>query len=96
MPHSDRNMPVYVISVAATLCNVHPRTLRIYEEKGLVSPQRTETNIRLYSENDIRRIRIIRYLREERGVNLIGIRVILEREEIWKSDELIDQILNNL
>ena len=73
--------PVYVISVAATLVSAHPRTLRIYEDEGLLCPARTPTNIRLYSENDIRRILWIRHLTRERGVNLAGIRILFELEE---------------
>ena len=60
---------------------VHPRTLRIYEDEGLLCPARTPTNIRLYSENDIRRILWIRHLTQERGVNLAGIRILFELEE---------------
>jgi MerR family transcriptional regulator/heat shock protein HspR len=70
-----------VISVAATLVSAHPRTLRIYEDEGLLCPARTPTNIRLYSENDIRRILWIRHLTRERGVNLAGIRILFELEE---------------
>ncbi len=70
-----------MISVAATLVSAHPRTLRIYEEEGLLCPARTPTNIRLYSENDIRRILWIRHLTRERGVNLAGIRILFELEE---------------
>lgn len=73
--------PVYVISVAATLVAAHPRTLRIYEDEGLVCPARTPTNIRLYSDEDIRRITWIRHLTRERGVNLAGIRLLFELEE---------------
>ena len=54
-PDRDPTRPVYVISVAASIVSVHPRTLRIYEDEGLLCPARTPTNIRLYSENDIRR-----------------------------------------
>ena len=61
-PGRDPSRPVYVISVAAELVSVHPRTLRIYEVEGLVCPARTRTNIRLYSENDIRRVMWIRHL----------------------------------
>ena len=68
----DPEQPVYVISVAAMLVSAHPRTLRIYEDEGLLCPARTPTNIRLYSENDIRRITWIRHLTRERGVNLAG------------------------
>jgi MerR family transcriptional regulator/heat shock protein HspR len=77
----DPSRPVYVISVAAELVRVHPRTLRIYEYEGLVCPARTRTNIRLYSENDVRRIMWIRHLTQNLGVNLAGIRVLFELEE---------------
>jgi MerR family transcriptional regulator/heat shock protein HspR len=76
-----RDHPVYVISVAAELVRVHPRTLRIYEGEGLLCPARTRTNIRLYSENDIRRVLWIRHLTQNLGVNLAGIRVLFELEE---------------
>ena len=77
----DPTRPVYVISVAAELVRVHPRTLRIYELEGLVCPARTRSNIRLYSENDIRRVLWIRHLTRNLGVNLAGIRVLFELEE---------------
>jgi MerR family transcriptional regulator, heat shock protein HspR len=80
-PERDPERPVYVISVAASIVSVHPRTLRIYEDEGLLCPARTPTNIRLYSENDIRRILWIRHLTRERGVNLAGIRILFELEE---------------
>ncbi len=86
-PHSDERpgrdptRPVYVISVAAELVRVHPRTLRIYEVEGLLCPARTPTNIRLYSENDIRRVLWIRHLTQNLGVNLAGVRVLFELEE---------------
>jgi MerR family transcriptional regulator/heat shock protein HspR len=77
----DSQRPVYVISVAATLVAAHPRTLRIYEDEGLICPARTPTNIRLYSDEDIRRITWIRHLTRDRGVNLAGIRLLFELEE---------------
>jgi len=77
----DPARPVYVISVAAQIVAVHPRTLRIYEDEGLIEPARTPTNIRLYSDNDIRRILWIRHLTQERGVNLAGVRILFELEE---------------
>ena len=80
-PDRDPERPVYVISVAASILSVHPRTLRIYEDEGLVAPARTPTNIRLYSENDIRRILWIRHLTQDRGVNLAGVRILFELEE---------------
>jgi MerR family transcriptional regulator/heat shock protein HspR len=63
------------------MVHAHPRTLRIYEDEGLLAPARTPTNIRLYSENDIRRILWIRRLTQERGVNLAGVRILFELEE---------------
>ena len=80
-PGQDPHRPVYVISVAASIVSVHPRTLRIYEEEGLVCPARTPSNIRLYSENDIRRVLWIRHLTQNLGVNLAGVRILFELEE---------------
>src|SRR3989337_3736004 len=75
--------PRYIISIAAELTSVHPRTLRIYEEEGLLCPQR-RNNLRLYSEADIRRVRIIRFLTRRQGVNLAGVKVILQLEALGK------------
>jgi MerR family transcriptional regulator, heat shock protein HspR len=77
------NRPVYFISIAAQLADVHPRTLRIYEEEGLLCPQR-RNNLRLYSEADIRRVRIIRFLTQRQGVNLACVKVILQLEALGK------------
>lgn len=87
------SVPVYVISVAASLVGVHPRTLRIYEEEGLLEPVRTPSNIRLYSEGDIRRVRCIRYLTRRRGVNLAGVKMILQLRTI---DELLQELADEL
>ena len=76
----DPRRPVYVISVAASIVRVHPRTLRIYEDEGLLCPARTPTNIRLYSEEDIRRVLWIRHLTQNLGVNLAGVRILFEIE----------------
>ena len=73
--------PVYVISVAASLTGCHPRTLRIYEEEGLLEPVRTETNIRLYSDEDVYKVRVIRYLTQRRSVNLAGVKLLLQMRE---------------
>jgi len=70
--------PVYFISIAASLAGCHPRTLRIYEEEGLLDPVRTDTNIRLYSDEDLDRVRAIRYLTQNRGVNLAGVKLLLQ------------------
>src|SRR3989337_1187975 len=80
-PERDPERPVYVISVAATLVSAHPRTLRIYEDEGLLCPARTPTNLRLYSADDIPRILWTRHLTRERGVTLAGIRILFELEE---------------
>lgn len=69
--------PVYVISIAAEITGLHPRTLRIYEEKGLLNPVR-RNRIRLYSDVDIERVRIIRQLIEAHRLNLAGVRLILD------------------
>jgi MerR family transcriptional regulator, heat shock protein HspR len=79
------DMPVYVISIAADLLGCHPRTLRIYEEHGLLSPSRRH-RIRLYSERDIERGRLIRYLIETRGLNLAGVQLVLEIQERYHEE----------
>ncbi len=71
---------VYIISVAAELAGVHPQTLRIYEQKGLVRPHRTRGNTRRYSEADIDRLRRVQMLTQD-GVNLAGVKRILAMEE---------------
>ena len=84
-----RARPVYVISIAASLAGCHPRTLRIYEEEGLLEPVRTDTNIRLYSDEDLRRVKVIRYLTQVRGVNLAGIKLLLQFHDI---SDLLDEL----
>ena len=76
---SDR--PIYMISVAAELVGVHPQTLRLYENKGLVRPQRTPGGTRLYSEADVERLRIIQRLTTELGLNLAGVEQVLRLED---------------
>jgi MerR family transcriptional regulator, heat shock protein HspR len=71
----------YMISVAADLVGMHPQTLRIYEAKGLVRPQRTAGNTRLYSEADLDRLRLIQRLTTELGLNLAGVEAVLDLEE---------------
>jgi MerR family transcriptional regulator/heat shock protein HspR len=71
---------VYIISVAAELAGVHPQTLRIYERKGLLSPARTAGNTRRYSDRDIERLRMIQRLTQEFGINLAGVKMIVEME----------------
>ena len=73
--------PRYMISVAAELVGMHPQTLRIYETKGLVTPQRTAGNTRLYSEADLERLRLINRLTTELGLNLAGVEHVIRLEE---------------
>ena len=73
--------PIYMISVAAELVGMHPQTLRMYEQKGLVRPQRTAGNTRLYSEADLERLRLIQRLTGELGLNLAGVEAVLGLEE---------------
>lgn len=73
-----RDEPVYVISVAADLAGVHPQTLRSYERNGLVDPQRSSGNVRRYSDQDIERLLEIQRLTQEEGLNLAGVKMVLE------------------
>jgi MerR family transcriptional regulator/heat shock protein HspR len=71
----------YMISVAADLVGMHPQTLRIYEQKGLVRPKRTAGNTRLYSERDLERLRLIQRLTTELGLNLAGVEHVFRLED---------------
>jgi MerR family transcriptional regulator/heat shock protein HspR len=73
--------PRYMISVAADLVGMHPQTLRMYEQKGLVRPQRTPGNTRLYSDADLERLRLIQRLTTELGLNLAGVEHVLRLED---------------
>jgi MerR family transcriptional regulator/heat shock protein HspR len=73
--------PRYMISIAAELVGMHPQTLRIYENRGLVSPQRTRGNTRLYSEADLERLRLIQRLTTELRLNLAGVEIVLRLED---------------
>ena len=77
--HEDE--PRYVISVAAQLLQVHPQTLRLYEREGLVEPGRSRGNIRLYSDRDLERLRLMQRLTSDLGVNLAGAEVIMNMRE---------------
>jgi MerR family transcriptional regulator, heat shock protein HspR len=85
--------PLFVISVAARLVEMHPQTLRKYEREGLIAPSRTQGNLRLYSDRDIERLRQVKYLVEDRGLNLAGVQMALDltrrlREMRSQSDRL--------
>lgn len=88
----DKSRPLYMISVAAELAGVHPQTLRIYEQKGLVSPQRTSGNTRMYSQADIERLQLINALTDE-GINLAGVIRILDlKGRLDERDEELDAL----
>jgi MerR family transcriptional regulator, heat shock protein HspR len=71
---------VFMISVAAELANMHPQTLRMYEARGLITPQRSPKNTRLYSQRDVERLRRIQRMTNEEGLNLAGVETVLELE----------------
>jgi len=77
----DRDRGVYMISVAAELAGMHPQTLRIYETRGLITPKRSPKNTRLYSQEDVDRLRRIQELTSELGMNLAGVERVFELEE---------------
>lgn len=81
MEYRDSDEPIYVISVAARLVEMHPQTLRYYERAGLLKPTRSSGKIRLYSQREIERLRKIARLTSELGVNLAGVEIIIELTE---------------
>ncbi len=80
--------PVYLISIVSTMLNIHPQTLRQYERDGLIKPSRTQGRVRLYSQRDIDRMKMILRLTRDLGVNLAGIDVILRLKEQMEQMEL--------
>lgn len=89
---ASKDKPLYMISVAAELTGMHPQTLRVYEQKGLVNPDRSRGNTRLYSRGDIERLNLISKLTDE-GINLAGVVRILDmRERAEARDHEIDQL----
>ncbi len=93
----DRERAVYIISVAAELAGVHPQTLRIYERKGLVQPHRTAGNTRRYSEHDIEVLQQIQALTQDQGVNLAGVKMIIElQQRIDELDRKVDEMREQL
>jgi len=95
MDTADR--PIYMISVAAELVGMHPQTLRMYETKGLVRPQRTPGGTRLYSEADVERLRIIQRLTSELGLNLAGVELVLRLEdELRRAHAQIERLQQQL
>ena len=85
--------PRYMISVAADLVGMHPQTLRIYENKGLIRPKRTAGNTRLYSEADLDRLRLIQRLTNELGLNLAGVEHVLRlQDELVRMNRRLDRM----
>lgn len=85
-PMVDKDKPLYVISVAAELVDMHPQTLRLYERKGLIEPSRSAGKTRLYSQRNIEQLREIRRLTQELGINLAGV------EEVIKLRRTLDDL----
>ncbi|MSQ15093.1 MAG: MerR family transcriptional regulator [Dehalococcoidia bacterium] len=85
--------PCYVISVAARILGMHAQTLRYYERAGMITPSRTQGNVRLYSESDIMRLRKVKQLMDDLGVNLAGAEVILiMREHLQEMEAELDSL----
>src|ERR671919_2375943 len=77
----DQERGVFMISVAAELAEMHPQTLRMYEARGLITPKRSPKNTRLYSQDDVDRLRRIQRMTAEEGLNLAGVETVLHMEE---------------
>jgi MerR family transcriptional regulator/heat shock protein HspR len=85
--------PRYMISVAADIVGMHPQTLRIYENKGLIRPKRTAGNTRLYSEADIQRLQLIQQLMNDLGLNLAGVEQVLQlQDEVERMERRLDRM----
>jgi MerR family transcriptional regulator/heat shock protein HspR len=85
--------PRYMISVAAELVGMHPQTLRIYEQKGLLRPKRTAGNTRVYSDADVERLQLIQRLTTDLGLNLAGVELVLRLEdELKKAHARIERL----
>ena len=85
--------PVYLISVVSKILNIHPQTLRQYEREGLIKPSRTEGKMRLYSQRDIDKLKLILSLVRDLGVNLAGVEIVLQlKEEIENLQREIEKL----
>ena len=93
----DQDRPLFSIGVMARMVELHPQTLRLYEREGLIIPCRTKGRTRLYSFNDVERLRVILYLTQDQGINLAGVGALLEIQdqfhtlqgEIWETLQLL-------
>jgi MerR family transcriptional regulator/heat shock protein HspR len=89
-----KKKPYYMISIVSEMFEIHPQTLRQYEKMELIKPSRTEGNTRLYSEEDLERLKLILTLTREMGVNLAGVEIILNmKEQIETLQNQIDMLL---
>ncbi len=97
MDETKINEPCYVISIAAKLVSVHPQTLRYYERLGLVQPSRSLGRIRLYSDRDIERLKYVKRLIDDLGVNLAGVEVIINMlERMAQMEHDLDELQRQL
>lgn len=97
MANRQSDEPCYVISVAARLTNLHPQTLRHYERIGLIKPARSSGNRRLYSQQDVERLRQITRLTEDVGMNLAGVELVLQmREEMRRMEREMNRVQTEL
>ncbi len=91
--HHGYEEPVYLISVVAKVLTIHPQTLRQYEREGLVLPSRTDGKMRLYSQQDIDKIKMIQRLTRDLGVNLAGVDIIMQlKDKIDEYEALIESL----
>lgn len=92
-----KNKPLYIISIVSEMLDLHPQTLRQYERLGLVQPQRTQGNTRLYSEDDLETLKFILTLTKDMGINLAGVEVILNMrnqiEELQIQNEQLKEFI---
>lgn len=90
MVYDDKKRPLFMISVAAELADMHPQTLRMYERRGLIQPNRSSKRTRLYSMEDVERLRRIQLLTTMVGLNLVGVEKVLELE--GRLEELLQRV----
>lgn len=97
MAEGKRKKAVYMISVVSEMVGVHPQTLRMYEREGFINPERTDGGVRLYSEDDVERLRMILNLTRELGINLAGVEVILSmREKMEHLQRVMDEMAERM
>ena len=94
---TDKDKAVYMISVVASMLGLHPQTLRLYEREGFIRPSRTVGGVRLYSQSDVEKIKLVITLTRELGVNLAGVEVILSmREKMDKLQEEMEKTMERM